>query len=398
MSNNPVICISNTTWHGGYTKSTVQLMSILAGIREVLFVEYPFTFKDIASTFINKQNAPVKKMLGMQPRLTKIQTAYKTTVNHLVMPPVLPVDFIGNNNAFDFFFRYNTHKYKKHILETMIKLGFIDPVVVTAYNPFYGLPMIGQLNEACNIYYCYDGIGTRRHGIRIFDRDKRFSEKVDAIITSSNHILQQKSQWNKYVYTVTNGVDFQSFKPYARKIPANNLRPKAGYLGSMDHRFDIDTVEYAVKNLPGYDFEFVGSLRNEKVKQVLSKYSNARFSDPVPPDKVPELMASCNVGIIPYQINEINKNIYPLKINEYLAVGVPVVMTAFAQLPEFTDITSQTTNPEIFTKSLISAIDTDNEENIRKRISFAQQNDWRGKTREFNRIISETIKRKQYGK
>jgi hypothetical protein len=29
-------------------------------------------------------------------------------------------------------------------------------------------------------------------------------------------------------------------------------------------------------------------------------------------------------------MNEVNKNIYPLKINEYLAVGVPVVMTAFA--------------------------------------------------------------------
>lgn len=398
MDNRPIICISNTTWHGGYTKSTVQFMSLLAAKRKVLFVEYPFTYKDVITTLAGKQNAPIKKMLGLQPELSRLKTAYDTHVDHLVIPPVLPVDFIGNNKLFEIFFGFNAWLYKKTIRKAMIKMNIVDPVIITAYNPFYGLPLINQLNQDADIYYCYDGMGTRRHGVRIFDRDKRFTEKADAVIVSSNHIFQQKKQWNQNCFTVTNGVDFQSFSKAAKKKPNQNQRPKVGYLGSMDHRFDIKTVEYAIKTLPQFDFEFVGSLRNEQVKQVLSQYSNVSFAPPVAPQAVPELMASCDVGIIPYLVNDINKNIYPLKINEYLAVGVPVVMTSFADLPEFADFTYQTNNEEMFAKSLAAAMESDTEEKITDRISFAQHNDWQKKAVEFDKIISETSKRNQDGK
>jgi glycosyltransferase involved in cell wall biosynthesis len=393
MSKQPVICISNTTWFGGYTKSTVQLMSLLAAFREVLFVEYPFTVKDIATTLLHKQQAPLKKMLGIKPRLTKITTHYNTTIHHLVMPPVLPVDFLKSDAVFEFFFQYNTQLYQKHLLKAMHDLHFIDPVVITAYNPFYGLPVLGALKESCNIYYCYDGMGTRRHGIRIFDRDRRFSEKVDAVITSSNHIFNQKKEWNPHCFTVTNGVNFDSFRKWAKVRLHQNQRPKIGYLGSMDHRFDIQIIEHAVKNLPDYDFEFVGSMRNEQVKNTLSPYPNVRFHPPVAPDEVPGIMASCDAGIIPYLGNDINKNIYPLKINEYLAVGVPVVMTSFADLPEFEEFTFQTNNWDTFASSLIQSIENDSPEKITKRIAFAENNDWKKKALHFENIIEETIKR-----
>ena len=40
-----IICISQTTWHGEFTKSTVQLLSLLAKNNNVVFIEYPFTVK-----------------------------------------------------------------------------------------------------------------------------------------------------------------------------------------------------------------------------------------------------------------------------------------------------------------------------------------------------------------
>jgi hypothetical protein len=43
-----IICISQTTWHGEFTKSTVQLLSLLAE-NTIVFVEYPFTIKDVMS-------------------------------------------------------------------------------------------------------------------------------------------------------------------------------------------------------------------------------------------------------------------------------------------------------------------------------------------------------------
>ncbi|MEQ8703122.1 MAG: glycosyltransferase [Phaeodactylibacter sp.] len=391
----PIVCISNTTWHGAYTKSTVQLMSLLAQEREVLFVEYPFTIKDVVTTWLGRQQAPVRRMLGMEPRMQQIKTAYGTIVHHLVVPPVLPVDFIPLNAVFEVFFQWNARQYRRTVRRAMRQLGFENAIVVTAYNPFYGLPLIGKLDEQLNVYYCYDGIGTRRHGQRIFARDRWFSEAVDAIITSSDFIRQEKLPRNPETYTVKNGVDYELFRPYAKQaLRQHGDRPKVGYLGSMDHRFDIDTVEHAIKNLSEYEFEFVGSLRNETVRDRLDVYPNTTFRPPVRPDEVPALMADCEVGIIPYLANDINRSIYPLKINEYLAVGVPVVMTAFAHLPEFEGYAWQTDGAEAFARALREAVATDSPERIQARTAFAQCNSWPAKAKEFDQLLNQLYQQK----
>jgi hypothetical protein len=69
IDNENIVCVSNTTWEGFYTKSTVQLLSLLAQQNKVLFVEYPFTWKDLLFTIIGKGRAPVARMLGLKKGL-----------------------------------------------------------------------------------------------------------------------------------------------------------------------------------------------------------------------------------------------------------------------------------------------------------------------------------------
>ena len=117
-----IICISNTTWFGEYTKSTVQIMSRLAKNNRVIFVEYPFTIKDLLFTFLGKQSCPAKRMLGISNRLTLVKTETESEVYHLVVPPVLPVDFIKNDTTFNFFFNLNTAVYLRQIRKALKKL------------------------------------------------------------------------------------------------------------------------------------------------------------------------------------------------------------------------------------------------------------------------------------
>lgn len=387
-----IICISNTTWFGEYTKSTVQIMSRLAKNNRVIFVEYPFTIKDLLFSFLGKQACPEKRMLGFSNRLTKIKTETGGEVFHLVVPPVLPVDFIKNDSIFNFFFNLNTAVYLRQIRKTLKKLNIKNPVVVTAYNPFYGLPLVGKLNEKMNIYYCYDGIGTRRHGKRIFPVDEQFSRLVDAIITTSEYLNKGKLQMNPNSFVVKNGVDFPVFSKFAKSVPtAKNTRKKVGYIGSLDHRFDIDTTEHAVIRLQNVDFEFTGSLRNPQIKSRLEKYPNVKFRNAVAPADVPELLAQCDAGIIPYIADEMNKNIYPLKINEYFAVGVPVIMTSFTHLPEFSVLIAVAENKDDFTEKIKQELQNDSVEKIQKRIQFAESNSWDNKTEEFSGILQKFL-------
>ncbi len=387
-----IICISNTTWFGEYTKSTVQIMSRLAKNNRVIFIEYPFTIKDLLFTFLGKQSCQAKRMLGISNRLTSIKTETDSEVYHLVVPPVLPVDFITNDTVFNFFFGINKAVYLRQVRKTLKKLNVKNPVVITAYNPFYGLPLVGKLNEKLNIYYCYDGIGTRRHGKRIFQVDEQFSKSVDAIITTSEYLNKGKLKMNPHSFVVKNGVDFPAFGKFAKSVPtAKNTRKKVGYIGSLDHRFDVDTVEFAVNSLKNVDFEFTGSLRNPQITLRLVKYPNVKFRNAVAPSDVPELLAKCDAGIIPYTTDEMNKNIYPLKINEYFAVGVPVIMTPFADLPEFSELVAVSESKEVFVEKIKQELQYDSVEKIQKRIEFAEANSWDHRADEFSAIIQKFL-------
>jgi glycosyltransferase involved in cell wall biosynthesis len=146
-------------------------------------------------------------------------------------------------------------------------------------------------------------------------------------------------------------------------------------------------VEHSVKELPEVLFEFTGYLLNNTIVERLSKYPNVSFFGPIKANKVPELLAKYDLGIIPYIMDEVNKNIYPLKINEYLAVGVPVVMTAFANLTDFKDTVKVANTKELFKEHIINELANDNDSLIKERIAFAKQNSWEGRAVEFGNIL-----------
>ena len=386
-----IVCISNTNWFGSYAKSTVQILERLARNNNILFVEYPYTIKDLLTDFDGKKFVPSKRMLGIEKRLQQITTDSGTKVYNLVIPPGIPVYFLKNEKLFNFFFKFNTYIYKRSVKKAMKKLNFQNTILLTAYNPFYGMAMHGKLAEKVHIYYCYDGVESGFFGKRIFEFEEKFSQKVKAIITSSEYLNAGKLKLNANSFVVKNGVDFPSFQQFAKQPLYVRERKKVGYIGTLDPRFDIDTVEFAVQELKDFDFEFTGDMRNEAMKARLSKYPNVRFFSPVKPKDVPELLAKYDVGIIPYIVNEVNKNIYPLKINEYLAVGVPVIMNAFADLPDFRNIVSVVTNKFDFVEKLKQETSTDSEDKIQKRIEFASKNSWEERAIEFGNIIEKFI-------
>ena len=386
-----IICISNTSWFGNYAKSTVQILERLARHNNILFVEYPYTIKDVISTLQGKQKAPVKRMLGIENRLTQIETNQGTKVWNLTIPPGLPLYFLKNEGIFNLLFKYNTYIYKKTLKKAIRKLGMQQPIVITAYNPFYGLSMLNKLKEKTHIYYCYDGVEDGFFGKRIYDFEDKFSAKVPGIITTSDFLNNQKLKLNKNSFVVKNGVDIKQFSKFVKTEVYNRTRKKIGFIGSLDPRFDIETVEYAVAQMPDFDFEFTGDMRNEMLVKQMSQFPNVKFHPPVQPKEVPELLSKCDVGIIPYIVNEINKNIYPLKINEYLAVGVPVVMNAFADLPEFENIVSVSHNKIEFVKMLKEEVANDSIEKIKERIEFASSNSWESRTESFSKILEKFI-------
>ena len=386
-----IVCIANTTWFGKYAKSTVQIMERLAKDNNVLFVEYPFTIKDVYATIKGTQQSQIMRMFGIRNRIEKIKTNSGSEVYDLVVPPVLPLFFLKNEKLFRFLFQLNVLIYKSSLKRALSKLNFQNPIFITAYNPIYGLSLLRKMNELAHIYYCYDGVEAGFYGKRIFEIEDNFAKNVDGIITTSDYLNAQKSVFNKNCFVVKNGVDFPHFSKFAKTQVFKRERKRVGFIGSLDPRFDIETVEYAISNMPDYDFEFIGDMRNELMKSTLSKFPHVKFFEPVQPDEVPALLAQYDAGMIPYLVNDVNKNIYPLKINEFMAVGVPLVMTPFATLPEFENMVSVSESKHDFVIKLKTVMNEDTADKIMERVQFASKNSWDARTLDFANFIQQII-------
>jgi glycosyltransferase involved in cell wall biosynthesis len=389
IKNQSFICLPQAVWESDHVNTLVQMMSILSRENKILFVDYEYTIKDILTTLAGKQKAPVQRILGIENRLRKIKTRFGSEVYVLTPPPVLPVNWIKYNNPYRILLQLNARLIRGSICAAMKALNMERPIMVNGYNPFFGLPLAGAFKEVLNIYYCYDEIrGDQWYKFHGPEVEKDYIKKTDAVITTSEALYHSKRPLHPKCFVVKNGVDFPLFNSMAdHTIKLDGSRKTVGYTGSVDERFDTDTMVYVVENTPEVDYVFAGRVTNADAKRRLEKFSNIRFLGSKKPEEIPHIISSIDAGIIPYIKNEVTGGVYPLKINEYLAAGKPVVMTDFARLSEFEEVAYTAHSSEEFLMFLKQALYSNSMEKINRRIEVAKGNSWENRVEEFSSIV-----------
>ncbi len=378
-----IVCVTMTTWEGDYMKTIVHMMTQLATSHRVLFVDYPFTVKDVATTLLGKSQAPVKRMLGISNRLRTLDNG----IYHLTLPPILPINWINQVNSYQKINHWQSGIIQNSLKWAMDELNFEAPIVINAFNPIVGLPLAGKLNESKLIYYCYDEIRAAqwcgKHGGNMEDQ---FLEKVDEVIVTSEGLFDSKSKKHPSVSLVKNGVDFNLF--HEAYHPQTKARKTIGYIGSVDFRLDYDLISYLVKELPEYDFHFVGRIMEYNQAMKLDLLPNIQFFGAQQPKDITKFMREFDMGIIPFAKNEFTKNIYPLKINEYLSAGLPVISSDFASLKDFESLISIATSKEEFVQAIRLEGDSNSSDKELQRIDAARQNDWSTRAKIVEMILS----------
>lgn len=381
-----IICISNTTWEGDYMKAIVQMMSLLSVNHKLLFVDYSFTIKDlIVGLFFRIDSLSIQRTLGIQPRVRRIK-AGNGTIFHLTLPPVLPINWIKVPSLYDFFNKINSWLIRRTINKTSDKLAMKQPVVINGFNPIAGVPLVGKLGESQLIYYCYDEISAaewcKNHGTRL---EKKFMRMADKVVVTSDNLYNSKKKYNPSVFLIKNGVDFDLFSKGANVDYQG--KKTVGYVGSVDERLDYILLEKLVAENPDIEFLFIGRIVYPDGKQKLEKYSNTVFLGPKKPFEIPDYLKNIQIGIIPFRKNEFTRNIYPLKINEYLAAGKPVVTTNFAPLNDFRMFVDISGDHEEFNQHLRNAFNkTGYTHSYRFQIE-ANRNSWQNRSELFEKIL-----------
>ncbi|MEQ8241453.1 MAG: glycosyltransferase, partial [Cyclobacteriaceae bacterium] len=200
-------------------------------------------------------------------------------------------------------------------------------------------------------------------------------------------LFETKSKHHLNTELIKNGVDYALFNQAYNKDRFGNETKTIGYVGSIDFRLDVDLLKAVIEHFPNHQFHFIGRVVDAQVKEALEAYTNVKFLGAKSPKELVKSMKSIDLGLIPFVKNEFTKSIYPLKINEYLAAGIPVVSTDFADLSDFVNSTAITETKEGFINAIATALSIDNASKAKARMEIAKKNDWKSRATQLFQMI-----------
>ena len=389
LNNRNILCISGTEWHGNYIKAVVELMKVLSVNNKVLFVENAYTYKDAIAGVSDKNKVDFKQVFGLKSRITTIHTPGGGVVYLLSPPLVFPVSFLPAGFLYDTLLSYNAWLLLKTTKKALRQLNMThDLINFTSFNPGMGLMTGRKFGEKILIYHCYDEIKgaawwLRKHGLRL---EQAFMKMVDVVIVTSKGLFDSKKDEAARCYIVKNAVKADLFTQ-GFTTEAKHGKTIIGYVGSIDDRFDLDILQYLFTNMPDTDFVFVGRILSERTETILKKYPNVKLEGPKQPEHLPPYLKTFSAGIIPFISDDFTRGIYPMKINEYLAAGLPVVSTDFGDLSDFAHIIKIAKTGAQYKQYLDEEIAGDTPKKRTARLALAESNTWDKRAEELSAVI-----------
>ena len=383
-----IVCVGLTTWAGEYATSTGHLMAQLARRQRVLFVNYAPTLKDVYRSWRGKIQRPEGS--GWRETLTTVTLPHGGTMLVLTPPWVLPINPLPPGRVYETLLAFNTARIGRSIRRATRRLGFENPLVVNALHPTVGVGLLGKLGERATVYYAYDEISaetwSKAHGVPC---ERELLRRADAVVVSSAGLLERKSALNPRCFLVGNGVDFDLFHQAYPRQP--RPQPTVGYVGAVDNRLDADLLEACFSRFPDVRFRFVGRVPEPSLRERFGRYAHVELLGPRPVADLPNLLRTFDVGLIPFVKNEQTRAIYPLKINEYLAAGLPVVTTRFADLRAFDGVLRIADSTADFLEALGESLTENDPEAESRRIAVARENSWERRGEALEEVLEEVM-------
>lgn len=193
---------------------------------------------------------------------------------------------------------------------------------------------------------------------------------------------------------IGNGVEYSFFsneKEYSRPLDLPNGKPIIGYIGAVYPWLDYSLIESLCVSIPEINVVFIGPLHprvHSKIKR-LKRLQNIYFLGFRKYQLIPQYLYHFDVGIIPFQKNELTSAVNPVKLYEYSAAGKPTVATNFSDdLIQFKDQIFIARSNEEFISLVQKALEKSKIFAFREKLkSFASQHDWERKTSTLIHLI-----------
>jgi len=382
VKNRDIVIFGLQRWDKFTSTITRNTAVEMAKNNRVLFVNPPLQRK---SAIFDKKLPFVKKRLlinkGEEDELVE------EGENIWVLYPKMiaeSINWIRSKSIFSFFHKRNEKKYASRIKEAIDKLGFENIILFGDTEMINGFYLKEYLNPDIFFYLLRDAIISvdyhKRHGTKL---QLQLFSKADFVVTNSDTFERIARKSNPKSYFIGQGCDIDLYNDDKGDliVPediASIKKPIIGYVGALTTiRLDIDVLIYIAEQKPNWSVVLIGPQQEGFNNSRLDTFKNVHFLGAKSPDLLPSYIKGMDVTLNPQILNEITDLNYPLKLDEYLAMGKPVVATKTSFMKfYFNDYSYLASTKEEYIIQIEKALNEDSVKLQKQRIEFAREHSW----------------------
>lgn len=402
-----IVCLSLTPWDSPIQSCCHYLMREFARHNRVLFVDRALSLKDLVSVERDaSMRSRLERTTGRAPRL-RPASEVDGDLWVLTPPPAIAPNRLPAGSLYDLVARASGTLLRWSVARALEYLGMRPTVVWVGFDLPAGTALAGKLGERVLVYHCYDEVKgwpyLARHGR---DLEERLLMRADVVFATSPALLRQKKELAGFLGArampsyLPNGVDHPHFArallPETPVFPdlAGLPGPIAGYLGNIEDRVDFALLEALAGAIPEGTLVIAGPAEGHCRGRlaILETLPNVKVLGTVPPPLAPQVLKAFDVGLIPFRRSTATAHMYPLKANEYLAAGKPVVATDFADLSDLAPHVRVASSTEEFLALVRKAAAENRPGSAYARSRFAAANSWRNRAEQASAAIAAVLR------
>ena len=372
-----IVCVGFADWDNDVWLNQHHLMARLARDNRVLFVE---------SLALREPQLASRDLKRIARRLRRAFTLRRAPEGLTVLSPlVVPFYRLRAVRAL------NAVLLRAQVRRAARRLGLSRPILWT-YVPHAGV-LAEVLEPSLVVYHCVDDI-TAVPGIDAGSAgavEADFAARADLVFASSPHLAARMRTYSPRVIDAPNVADTELFARALAGGPVDPAidalaHPRIVFTGAVvTTKLDLPLLAELARLRPGWSFALVGPVGLGDPRgdiSALRALPNIHLLGARSYAQLPDVLRGADAGIIPYALNPVTDSVFPMKVYEYLAAGLPVVSTPLPALDGVSEILRAGDAPQM-AEQLDRALAQDSPERRAQRSREAAGHSWEARLHEI---------------